>query len=104
MGQLGHFNLDLCCGFEKSITAGKSYFAQVSVILGIVSKISESSELLDKTRLIPGVVRESYKYIDQVEKLSEYLVDFNRFFVFWTRNYFCTHGRVRTEAAGGRND
>ena len=82
MGQLGHFNLDLCCGFEKSITAGKSYFAQVSVILGIVRNISESSELLDNTRLIPGVVRESYKYIDQVEKLSEYLADFNRFFVF----------------------
>lgn len=56
MTQAGDFQINNHCGPERSITAGKSYLTQVTLITALAAYISEDKDLLDVLDDLEGLV------------------------------------------------
>lgn len=56
MTQAGSYRLNNHCGPEQSITAGKSYMTQVTILTMIAAYISGDEELLDTLDKAPEIV------------------------------------------------
>lgn len=56
MTKAGKYHINNHCGPEKSITAGKSYLTQVTVLTAIAAYISGDEELLHVLDEAPSIV------------------------------------------------
>ncbi|MFU7517195.1 SIS domain-containing protein [Clostridium sp. HCS.1] len=84
MSTIGDYKINNCCGIEKSITAGKSYITQLTILISLAAYISKNQDLLHLINELPEIVQESYALENQVNDIiplfrnSEHLLIFGR--------------------------
>lgn len=75
MTQAGSYKLNNHCGPERSVTAGKSYLTQVTILTMIAASISGDKELSDTLDKAPQIVE---KTLETVESQTRDVVRFYR--------------------------
>lgn len=69
MSDTGDFYLNCECDKEESITATKSYMAQVTLLLALASYISENQSLLEVLDYVPTMIENSLQLEDQIRSI-----------------------------------
>lgn len=66
MSTIKDYYMNLECGEEKSFTACKSYMTQMTLLLGLVAKISDNEELKQALEQAPAVIEKCYGIEEQI--------------------------------------
>lgn len=73
MTRAGKYQINNHCGVENSITAGKSYMTQVTILTTIAAYISEDPELLHTLDIAPQIIAKSLEVLEpQVRDLVRF--------------------------------
>ena len=76
------YYMNLECGEEKSFTACKSYLTQMTILLGLVAKISGSKALSSQLKKAPEVIEKCFEIEKQIYQILPMYRNANQVYLF----------------------
>lgn len=82
MANTGDYYMNCECGVEESITATKSYMAQLTLLISLVAYISEKDDLITNLSTYSNLAEESLNLENQVREIIPFFRNTDKIMIF----------------------